>query len=255
MKSTTHALRRLIAFVALGFLFAASASAVHVDVTVNDDGDALHRCAVSGSGDCTLRDAITFSNANPPTASDRNNILFDIPGAGVHSIRLTSDLPSVATPTVIDGYSQPGASQNTLTTGDDANLLVELTQCVDPHDCSANTALLTIDGGPGSIVQGLAIDVPFFGDFTLIPSVVPLLVKSDSCKVAGNFIGTDPSGTLPEIGGVDIESSGNVIGGATPPSATSSLAYPSPTRTARTSSSTASSISLKGTTSERMRRG
>src|SRR5215831_9772184 len=131
MTSRTNRVPAIVFALFFG-LFSASASAVHVDVTVNDDGDALHRCAIEGVGDCTLRDAITFSNANPPSTGDKNNILFDIPGAGVHSIRLTSDLPSVATPTIIDGYTQPGASANTLGVGDDAVLLIELTQCVLP---------------------------------------------------------------------------------------------------------------------------
>ena len=38
-----------------------------LDIIVNDMTDALHDpgCAVSGTGTCTLRDAITFANRNP----------------------------------------------------------------------------------------------------------------------------------------------------------------------------------------------
>ena len=58
--------------------------------------------------------------------SSPNTIAFDIPGQGVHTIAPTSALPGIATPVVINGYTQPGSSPNTLTLGDNAKLMIEL---------------------------------------------------------------------------------------------------------------------------------
>jgi CSLREA domain-containing protein len=46
---------------------ACGAPVLAADIPVNDTGDALHDpgCAKTGTGTCTLRDAITFANANP----------------------------------------------------------------------------------------------------------------------------------------------------------------------------------------------
>src|SRR5262252_4540486 len=89
-----------------------------VTSTADTDG------STCGSG-CTLRQAVNASNANPPPAGTTNLINFNIAGAGVHTITLTNCLGStggfclgLTQPAVIDGYSQPGASANTLTTGD-----------------------------------------------------------------------------------------------------------------------------------------
>lgn len=85
--------------------------------TVNtgaDDADANigdGTCATAGGG-CTLRAAITEANlhAGPDT------IAFNVPGTGVQTIQLSSQLPTLndATgPTKIDGYTQPGSAPNT----------------------------------------------------------------------------------------------------------------------------------------------
>src|SRR5262249_14353827 len=75
----------------------------------------------SGAG--SLRQAIT--DANNHVGLD--TIEFNIPGGGVHAITLASALPSVTDPVIIDGYTQTGASPNTLATADNANLLIEIT--------------------------------------------------------------------------------------------------------------------------------
>ena len=69
---------------------------------------------LNDSGPASLRQAILDSNADPA----RNGILFAIPGAGVHTISPTSPRPDVTDPVTIDGYSQPGASPNTLMVGE-----------------------------------------------------------------------------------------------------------------------------------------
>jgi CSLREA domain-containing protein len=103
--------------------------AAPVTVVVTSAADVVTSCATTGTADvrttgCTLRDAIIFSNANPPAPPDQNLIHFNIPGSGVQTITLEDTLPPVTTATAIDGYSQPGATPNTLALGDDAVLLV-----------------------------------------------------------------------------------------------------------------------------------
>jgi hypothetical protein len=43
-----------------------------------------------------------------------DTINFNIPGAGVHTIVLTTWLPNTTDPVTVDGYTQPGSSPNTL---------------------------------------------------------------------------------------------------------------------------------------------
>src|SRR5262249_22154152 len=62
--------------------------------TDHDDG----ACTIA---DCTLREAINRSNTNPGT----DTISFSVPG---NEIFVTSDLPLVTAPVVIDGTTQPG---------------------------------------------------------------------------------------------------------------------------------------------------
>ncbi len=68
------------------------------------------------SGPGSLRQAILDSNSNPGP----DTIDFNIPGSGVHTISPTSALPTITDPVLIDGYSQPGSSPNTLLQGNNA---------------------------------------------------------------------------------------------------------------------------------------
>src|SRR5262245_6834328 len=59
--------------------------------------------ADSGAG--SLRQAMTNANAHAGT----DTIEFNIPGSGVHTIDVpTTQLPSITSPVVIDGTTQPG---------------------------------------------------------------------------------------------------------------------------------------------------
>src|SRR5437016_5283227 len=77
------------------------------------------------SGPGSLRQAITDANATP-NAGGADQIHFNISGAGVHTISPASALPAITDPVVINGYTQPGASPNTLNIGDNAVVLIEL---------------------------------------------------------------------------------------------------------------------------------
>jgi hypothetical protein len=63
------------------------------------------------SGPGSLRDAINQANADSQALS---TIDFSIPGSGVQTISPATDLPVITHPVVINGFSQPGSSANTL---------------------------------------------------------------------------------------------------------------------------------------------
>ena len=79
----------------------------------------------------------------PPGDPDVNcdtsldTIAFNIPGTGVHTISPASALPAITNPVIIDGYTQPGASPNTLANGDNAVLEIVLDGAVVGADARA----------------------------------------------------------------------------------------------------------------------
>jgi hypothetical protein len=173
----------------------ASSSAV---VVVNDAADTLHNpgCATTGTGDCTLRDAITFADTGTGDTID-----FNIPGCGgVCTITVTGALPDITKAVVIDGYSQPGAAVNTLADGDNAVLLIQV----------SGGGGLTINGTGGSTIEGLVLNGTVAGI---------VVFGGDGNHIVGDFIGTNPVGTA-GVGagsnGVFVLSSNNTIGGTSP---------------------------------------
>lgn len=71
----------------------------------------------SGAG--TLRQAILDANS----IAGPDLITFNIAVGSPFIIQPLSALPAITDPVVIDGYSQPGASANTLVAGDNAVIL------------------------------------------------------------------------------------------------------------------------------------
>jgi CSLREA domain-containing protein len=139
-----------------------------------------------------------------------NTIGFNIPTTdsgydattGVWTIAVQSALPAISTnAAIINGYSQPGASANTLAQGDNAKLAVAI----------SGKGSGTLDGltiaQQGSQVFGL--DIEDFGGYGI------LITAGGNVQVAGCFIGTDPTGetAAPDGYGVEIENSFNTIGG------------------------------------------
>jgi CSLREA domain-containing protein len=154
---------------------------------------------------CTLREAIDASNG--VRGQIRNTIKFNIPGSGVQTITPTSNLPAITRPVIIDGYTQPGASPNTLATGTNATLKIELNGTNVSFDSG-----LKILGTSNSVIRGLVIN-RFSGSGIFLTS------GSDDNRIEGNFIGTDPTGTVDRGNrdGLNLSgASGNVIGGNTP---------------------------------------
>jgi CSLREA domain-containing protein len=164
-----------------------------------DPGDG--NCTASG---CTLREAINEANAFP----GKDAIHFDIPGGGVKTIEPDSKLPRITDEVTIDGYTQPGASPNTKAKGTNAVLKIEL------NGENAGPFLRGFEiESDNSVVKGLVINR--FAD-------AGVELSGSNNKLRGNFIGTNPGGTLDRGNGdqgvtVRFEgTSGNTIGGATP---------------------------------------
>src|SRR5215207_7901234 len=178
------AIALLVALAMVGLL-ASGAYAAPSTFTVNSTAD-------PGTGgcnatQCTLREAIDAANANNnPTEKDLIN--FNITGTtGVHTISPTSPLPLITEPVIINGYSQPGSSANTLAKGTNAVLTIELDGSKAGSGIDANG--LSINA-KNTVVKGLVIN-----SFSL--SAIRLLggVEANGTKIQGNFLGTDPAGT------------------------------------------------------------
>ena len=138
--------------------------------TVTNTGD-------TGAG--SFRQAILNANA----ASGLDTIAFNIAGAGPHLIQPVSSLPGITGPVLIDGYSQPGSAVNTAGIGSNAQIRIAL---AGPGN-STVSALSLLVGSVGSTVRGLAIN-RFGGS--------QILAIGTDCVITGNFIGTDPTGSI-----------------------------------------------------------
>jgi hypothetical protein len=157
----------------------------------------------SGSG--SLRQAIIDANTNPGADS----IHFNISGAGVHSIIPLSALPTITDPVVIDGYTQPGSSPNTLATGNNSTHLIEL------NGNGADFPALTVTAG-NCTLRGLVIN-RFNGNG---PANALNIQTGGNNTIVGCFFGISADGTTAQFNsrlGIDIESSpNNTIGGIDP---------------------------------------
>jgi len=95
---TDRPIRASLAFLSLALVARLAGAATF---TVTSTGD-------SGAG--SLRQAITDAN----NAAGADTIAFNITGSGVHTIAISSALPTITGATTIDGYTQSGASPNTV---------------------------------------------------------------------------------------------------------------------------------------------
>ena len=186
------ALKTLLALLTIGVVTLTQATPVAAQTTfiVNSTGDA---------GPGSLRQAIL--DANVDAANDL--IEFSIPGPGPHTIQPVSALPTITNPVVIDGYTQPGAAAATSSTP--ATLMIEL----DGTNAGASADGLVLTA-PNSTIRGLVI-IQFDG-------VGVRIQGTGGNTIAGNYIGTDVSGTTnlgTTFGAVIIVGSDNLLGGTT----------------------------------------
>jgi hypothetical protein len=160
--------------------------------------------ANGGAG--SLRRAIADANQN----NGPDVIVFNIPGAGVHTIAPTAALPDITDPVTIDGYTQPGASANTLATGNNAVLRIEL----NGANVGGSQSLLWLQNVDDCVIRGLALN-------RAVGNAILVTDGSDHL-IEGNFIGTNVTGTTALAntynGIAVVDSTGVTIGGATPAS-------------------------------------
>jgi CSLREA domain-containing protein len=157
--------------------------------TVNAVDD--HNDGTCNVADCTLREAINAVNAG----SGGDTISFSIAGAGVHTINLTSALPTLNKTVTIDGTSQPGFS---------GTPLIEL----NGAGAGVGAYGLAFPSAPNATVKGLIIN-RFDGYGISVDSFGGLVVQ-------GCYIGTNATGTAAApngAGGIRVNVSGVTIGG------------------------------------------
>lgn len=150
-----------------------------------------------------LRRAIALANAN----ADTDTIVFSIPGDPAQPRHIILGGPLVVTqPIVIDGYTQPGASVNTLDEGTNAQIRI----VVSATGAGPGASALTVTAGP-STIRGLAL---------VGADDAGLLLHTNGHEVTlhGSFIGVMPDGvtTLSNRWGVKAYTGFNAIGGVNP---------------------------------------
>ena len=117
--------------------------------TANDHSD-----GTCGTNDCSLRDAIEWSNANPPPVDGGpNTISFNLDTSA--TFELDSPLPAITAPLSIDGSSQPASSCPV----PDGLLQVQLRPSDSDDVGSGSPAGLTIaPSGLPATIRGLVIE-------------------------------------------------------------------------------------------------
>ena len=143
-----------------------------------------------------IANSLTGAVTHTPTLAD---VDFN---EGWYSIQLGSALPTITDTVIIDGYSQAGAQTNTLTTGSDAILKIEL----DGSSAGSGDGLTLLSDN--NVVSGLIVNDSRDDGIQINPA-------SSGNTITGNFIGTDASGTLARTNlddGFDIDGTNNTIG-------------------------------------------
>ncbi len=173
-------------------IFSAEGSSATVTIVDQFAPLALTVTNTNDAGAGSLRAAILAANAN---AGVTDTIGFDIPGPGPHSIALTSVLPVINDPVIIDGTTEPNFAG------------IPIVELVGTGIAGGNAYGLRLDAG-SSTVRGLVIN-----RFSLAGIQI---VTGGANSISGNYIGTDTGGTLARANGTGIivtVSVGNTIGG------------------------------------------
>jgi hypothetical protein len=151
----------------------------------------------SSGGAGSLRSAINSANQNP----GRDDIVFEIPGNGVHVIALNNALPVITGPVTIDGYTQGGSVEATATAPAHPTVVLDATNVNRGLDL----------GGDRIEVRGLTVR-DSNGD--------GIVVEGSENVIAGNHVGTNSAGDTAQAnagyGVVVIGGTGNLIGGPEP---------------------------------------
>ena len=159
-------------------------------VTISQPACSLIVTNTDDSGPGSLREAINCANAT--SGADRITFAIETSDAGFNAatnswtIEVDQPLPAITDTVEIDGYSQAGAAVNInpFQQGSNAVLTIEISAGSSEAQ-SAPALLLQADG---NTIQGLTIN-----DF--FESAPAIRIESDNNIIAGNFLGTDVTGT------------------------------------------------------------
>ena len=143
-------------------------------------GTSLVVINTNDAGAGSLRQALTDANGSEGTDA----ITFAIPGTGVQTITLASSLPSIDDPIIIDGYSQPGSTPNTLANGTNAQILIDI-------NGNGNSGLLVTTSN--CQVRGLVLR-NFNSSGAAIEFSRSLSALGAPNQISGCFIGTNADG-------------------------------------------------------------
>jgi CSLREA domain-containing protein len=182
------------------------------DDNTPNDGSVSLREAIQAINNGTAGADPDISNQNPGVFGVNDTINFSISASGtVQTINVggtgNGALSTLVRPMTINGYSEIGASLNTLAKADNAKILIELNGAnVGPNA----DGILVGTTGAGSTIEGLAIN-----RFSL--NGIELQGGGDT--IVGNFVGVNPSGSAAEPNQNDgthmSNSSSSSIGGTT----------------------------------------
>lgn len=139
------------------------------------------KCAIQG-GKCTLRAAIQEANAAP----GHQTIAFDIPGNGVRTIQLMSQMVTINDSSggvTIDGFTQPGSSVNTDPLADNAVRRI----AIRGNGASSFDGFTIVSAD--NVIRGLSIYNTRRGVWIWKPTAM-------RNRLVGNIIGSDPDATF-----------------------------------------------------------
>ena len=140
--------------------------------------------STSDSGPGSLRQAILDANGS----FGNDDIAFAIPGPGVQTIVLASGLPAITQPVYIDGFTQPGSSVNTQPVGQGLNAVLQIQ--IDGSGAVSEPCFQVFAGNDDLLVmaiQGLVVNRCSIG-------AIDVGVGGSGALIAGNYIGSDPTG-------------------------------------------------------------
>jgi len=169
MKQHYSLAKRLIIFSLLACSFYTGSAQVYTVNSILDDGSPG-----------TLRDAITQVNGG---TFNTINFNFSALGAAPYTITLTGSLPTIVSPVVIDGYSEPASVAGTIS---------GRTISVQVNGNGAAATGLTI-GTSDVVVDGLAI-------YKCTTYGINILSGFNNMLIWGNYIGTDATGLGASMG-------------------------------------------------------
>ena len=142
------------------------------------------------AGGNSLREAIMLANGNPGA----DIIAFNIPGAGVHTITLLSDLPAIVEEVFIDGSTQPGYA---------GQPLIEIN-----GNGIVNNVLEISAAATNTHISGLVINNSLQRG---------LYILAPDSRVTACYIGTNATATLAVPNGsvgIEVRGEGTIIGGS-----------------------------------------